>query len=273
MSFVATLGIRGLSDIRRLTAVAAVLAAVALAGCNDNVIGLDPNPAGSTSGGGTNPVNDPGDCGGEAVDLDSALRIVTDPIGCPGAVNTLWYEQLGSTWTPMTIVEYHDGELPAVACATPDTTPDDFAYNALYCPEDDTIAYSIEFMTDLYNQGGAAYPLFVLLHEVGHRETHLSGTVGVVSRAEENQADCIAGFEAKFADQANRIDIGDAIGGALLFFQLGDTQGGWFDEEAAAAPDAHGTPLQRAESLGSGYLRDLDVCHRIGQSPIGSVLF
>jgi predicted metalloprotease len=244
-----------------------VAATAALVGCS----GLDPTQQESSPPGGAGTAGNPGDCGGKAVDLDTALRVVTDPIGCPGAVNTLWSEQLNGAWTPTTFVEYHDGDIPPIACATQDASADDFADNALYCEADDTVAYSVEFMEELYQQGGAEYPLFVLLHEIGHRANAHADAVGAISLAEENQADCDAGVEARYANRAARLDIGDALQGGLLFFGLGDTRGGWFDNEANAEPDAHGTPRQRAQSFTFGYLRGLDTCRDLGQSQTGAV--
>jgi predicted metalloprotease len=208
-------------------------------------------------------------CGGPATDLGSTLKIITDPAGCPGGSNTFWRGQLGGAWTEPKIIGYHNGEVPAVACAPADSKPSDFANNALYCPSDDTLAYSVEFMADLAATN-PDYPLFVLLHELGHRATHISSSEGAVSRAEENQADCLAGLQTKFADDAHRLNLLDAAGGALLFYQLGDTRGGWFDQEAMA-PDAHGTPRQRAQAFAFGYFRDLGYCQKLGKSPTGSV--
>jgi uncharacterized protein len=215
-----------------------------------------------------------GRCGGSARDLDSALRIMTDPIGCPGAINTLWRQKLGNAWTPARFVPYRDGEVPKDACGAQSANADDFADNALYCRLDDTVAYSVDFMAALFRQGGPTYPMFVLMHEIGHRANRVADAVGVVSRAEENQADCVAGYEAKFAHDADRLPLRDVLGGALLFYGLGDTRDrGWFDREAATAPGAHGTPRQRAQAFGFGYLRSLDVCRRLGRSATGSVLF
>jgi predicted metalloprotease len=160
--------------------------------------------------------------------------------------------------------------VPAIACAAADSDPAEFAENALYCPADDTIAYSVEFMSELAAMD-PNYPLFVLLHEIGHRATNIADTVGAVSRSEENQADCLAGLQTKFADDAGRLNLLDAAGGALLFFQLGDTRGGWFDNEAATASDAHGTPRQRVQSFTFGYFRDRGYCKELGQSQTGSV--
>ncbi len=243
-------------------AVLLVLAVGAFAGCAD--VGTPENSI--APAGGQVALT----CGGRATDLRSALLIVTDPAGCPGGVNTFWGARLGDAWTPPKIVGYRNGEVPAIACAARGSDPAAFADNALYCPVDDTIAYSAEFMAELAAMD-PNYPLFVLLHEIGHRADRIAGTVGAVSRAEENQADCLTGLQTKSADDAGRLDLLDAAGGALLFFQLGDTRGGWFDQEVATAPGAHGTPRQRVQSFTFGYFRDIAYCRGLGESPTGSV--
>lgn len=242
-----------------------------LTGCNpvDSATAL--TTASPTSGnGGTasgEPATDPS-CGGPATTEDGALKVVTGPIGCPGAVNTFWSQKLGSVWTAPRFIPYRDGEIPGDACGAQDTNADDFKGNAFYCRLDDTVAYSQDFMATLYRQGGPSYPMFVLMHELGHRATRLTHRVGVVSRAEENQADCLAGSEAKFANDAKRLPGTDVLKGAALFFSLGDS---WFHKESPSDPDAHGRPEQRALAFGTGYAHDIDKCFTIGQSASGSV--
>ncbi|MBL7497223.1 neutral zinc metallopeptidase [Frankia sp. CNm7] len=257
---------------RRLAAIAAITVSVLfsagmLAGCGPE----DLDSSGTTTGESAAPV-DPA-CGGSAdQDLESALKVITGPNGCPGATNTFWSQQLGGVWTEPRIISYRDGEIPDSACGTESDDPNDFASNAFYCTLDDTVAYSEDFMASLYEQGGATYPMFVLMHELGHRASTLSGQEGVVSRSEENQADCLAGAQAKFTHDAGRLPGGDIISGFGLFIQLGDQGGQWFSlGEPNVDPDAHGNPSQRAAAFGTGYLRDVDKCFEIGQSADGGI--
>jgi predicted metalloprotease len=211
-------------------------------------------------------------CGGKAVDLNSALRILTDPIGCPGAVNTFWHNTLGSAWTAPRFLSYSDGQVPADACGRQVGDPKQFADNALYCSLDDTVAFSTDFMQEMISLGGPTFPVFVLMHELGHRADRISDTVGVITLSEENQADCDAGLTTRFADKAKRINLSDAVGGAKLFFSLGDTRGGWFQQEASSPDDdAHGAPVQRAHAFSNGYFRSVGICRRTGASASGSV--
>nr|WP_232303964.1 neutral zinc metallopeptidase [Pseudofrankia sp. DC12] len=251
-------------------ALAAISVSVALSvgmltGCNpvdSTTVASTTSPA---STGGT--TADPS-CGGPATTEADALKVITGAVGCPGGVNTFWSQQLGSVWTTPRFIVYRDGEIPADQCGAQDKNADDFKGNAFYCRLDDTVAYSQDFMARLYKQGGPSYPMFVLMHELGHRVTRLTNRVGVVSRSEENQADCLAGTEAKFTHDAKRLPGVDVAKGSVLFFSLGDS---WFHKESPSDPDAHGTPDQRAAAFITGYTHDVKKCFALGQSQTGSV--
>jgi predicted metalloprotease len=199
---------------------------------------------------------------------DGAIKVITGPIGCPGGVNTFWAQHLGKVWTAPRFVVYRDGQIPPDQCGAQSKNADDFKGNAFYCRLDDTVAYSQDFMASLYKQGGPSFPMFVLMHELGHRASRLTNRVGAVSRSEENQADCLAGTEANFVHGAGRLPGTDVAKGVVLFFSLGDS---WFHRESPSDPDAHGQPQQRAAAFGIGYAHDLDRCFQLGQSPNGSV--
>ncbi len=208
---------------------------------------------------------------GVAHDLDSTLAILTDPADCPGSVNAFWTGQMGAKWTAPTFVAYDDGQVPQDACGTADGSASDFSDNAFFCPTDDTVAYSRELLSGLYQKGGPFLPVVVLMHELGHRADHILGVTGPISRSEENQADCSAGVETAFARTAHRLPFTDVLGAAKLLFQLGDTR--HFGSELASSPDAHGTPAQRLIAYSRGYLQDkISVCRTIGQSATGSVV-
>ncbi|MCK9898683.1 neutral zinc metallopeptidase [Frankia sp. Cpl3] len=210
-------------------------------------------------------------CGGRIESNEDVTTLITEPADCPGSVNGYWRGQLGTSWSQPHYVPYRNGEIPAIACAEGVDDPRVFADNALYCTLDDTVAYSMDFMAQLSQTGGPSYPAFVIMHELGHRADKLSGTLGPVSRAEENQADCHAGSQARYAVDAGRLTSNEAVNGSMLFYSLGDTRGGWFDQEGSSAPDAHGTPAQRAQSFSLGYQQGITTCRHIGQSPDGSV--
>ncbi|MBL7493411.1 neutral zinc metallopeptidase [Frankia sp. AgB1.9] len=240
-----------------------------LSGCNpvdSTTTASTTSPAAAPGGSGGTAAGS--DCGGAATTEADALKVITGPVGCPGAVNTFWAQQLGSVWTAPRFVVYRDGQIPDDQCGAQDRNADDFKGNAFYCRLDDTVAYSQDFMARLYQQGGPSFPMFVLMHELGHRVSRLTNRVGVVSRSEENQADCLAGTEAKFSHDAKRLPGVDVAKGSVLFFSLGDS---WFHKESPSDPDAHGTPDQRAAAFLTGYRHDTGKCFALGQSTSGSV--
>ena len=207
--------------------------------------------------------------GGVAHDVDSTLAILTDPAICPGSVNAYWKSQLGDKWTEPVFIPYRDGEVPQDACGTAGSNPDSFADNAFYCPKDDTIAYSRDLLNSLYKSGGPYLPVVILEHELGHRAAQLGGYVGVISRSEENQADCSAGVTTAYARTAHRLPFSDVIGAARVLYKFGDKRN--FGNEIALSTNAHGTPAQRVIAFGRGYFQNLDACKSLGQAPTGSV--
>jgi predicted metalloprotease len=212
----------------------------------------------------------PPGCGsGQAHDLESALRIIKDGPECPGSTNQFWQQQLGDRWTPPEFVSYDDGSLPDSKCAE-GGSPNDFSDNAFYCPLDDKVAFSNQLMDRLFTQGGPYLPVVVLEHELGHRANRIAHMVGVVSRSEENQADCEAGANTKFSVAAGRLPVTDALKSAKLLFELGDVSN--FGDETANNPGAHGTPPQRLTAYGRGYFQGLAICDSLGRSPTGHTL-
>ena len=211
----------------------------------------------------------PPGCSGMAVDLKTTVAVLTDGAQCPGSVNSYWTEQLGAKWTEPTFIAYRDGEIPETECAEGSSDPDDFADNAFYCPLDDTISYSEDLLDELYEQGGPYLPVVVLEHELGHRASKIAGTVGVISRSEENQADCLAGVTTAYARTAQRLPLSDVVSAAKLLYRLGDTRN--FGTQNADSPDAHGNPAQRVVAFGRGYFQDIDTCHALGESKTGAV--
>jgi predicted metalloprotease len=239
-------------------------------GSSSQVTGTAP-PPGTASATPSPAASLPAGChGGVADSVDTTLAILTDPSDCPGSVNAYWTSQLGSKWTDPVYVPYRDGEIPDNACGKePGAVADDFADNAFYCPDDNTIAYSRDLLDSLFKKGGPYLPVVVLEHEAGHRANDIAGTVGAVSRSEENQADCDAGLTTAFARTAGRLPLSDVIAAGKLLYDLGDSEK--FGAEMADSPDAHGTPAQRAIAFTRGYFQQLSTCRKLGESDNGSV--
>jgi predicted metalloprotease len=239
---------------------------LAVTGCGAVTTGTARAPSATPSADST-PQGVPAGCGsGQARDLDSTLRIIKDGPDCAGSTNRFWQQQLGSRWTPAKFISYDDGHLPDSKCAE-GGAPADFADNAFYCPLDDVVAFSNQLMDRLFANGGPYLPVVVLQHELGHRANHLGHTVGVVSRSEENQADCEAGATTHFAENAKRLPLADVFRSAGLLFKLGDVSN--FGDETANDPGAHGTPPQRLFAFTRGYVQGIGICDDLGRNPTG----
>ena len=113
-------------------------------------------------------------------------------------------------------------------------------------------------------------PVVVIMHEFGHRANTLSGRTASSSRREENQADCEAGAQTRFARNAGRLPSADVARAASLFFSLGDVP---FINGERRGTGAHGSPPERLASFMAGYRGSddhrLDPCGQIadGASP------
>jgi len=256
----------------RVRLAALLLVAPLVAGGCSVSTSSDANRTDTTTGGGTTgSAAGAGTCStGLARDLDSALAILTDPPGCAGSLNSYWRQQLGSRWTPVRFIGYEDGDVPSDACGAQVRDPRELADNAFYCPQDDTIAYSKNLLSQLYETGGPYLPVVVLEHELGHRANALADVVGVVPRAEENQADCDAGVTTKYARKAGRLPFSDVVSSAQLLYKLGDRRR--FGQEQATDPSAHGTPGQRLVAFTKGYTFGLGSCRKLGQREDGKTL-
>ncbi len=264
--------ISGVSSAMRVGGlIAAVAIGAAACGSSKSTTSSQPSPTPSASSTATpTPSLPPGCHGGIAGDVASTVTILTDPAECPGSVNAYWKQQLGELWTEPTFIPYDDGDIPANECGErAGATAADFEQNAFYCPADGTIAYSRQLLNTLYAMGGPYPPVVVLVHEVGQRANDIAGTVGVISRSEENEADCDAGVTTAFARTAGRLPLRDVIAAAKQLYEFGDTRN--FGDEIADSPNAHGTPAQRAIAFGRGYLQKISACRTLGESPDGSV--
>lgn len=138
---------------------------------------------------------------------------------------------------------------------------DDMAYE--YCPSDDTVYIGQKMEWTLYDQFGAVAPVLVLAHEFGH---HIQATVGVPEPADsaelvqhENQADCIAGAWARWADQQRMIQYpGDLEYMDVLMTAIVEWHGGG----AANGPNqTHGSASDRVRAFELGDSSGLPACN------------
>ena len=128
----------------------------------------------------------------------------------------------------------------------------------LYCPNDHTIYFPVNFSQWLYSMGDFAIAA-AIAHEWGHSiqaQLNLLGASATIDT--ELQADCLAGAYAEYITNRSRLltlEEGDVEEGAETFFTLGDPEGTeWFD------PGAHGTGSEREAAFEMGVEQGYSAC-------------
>jgi predicted metalloprotease len=174
-----------------------------------------------------------------------------------------WEEELprlyGVELTPIAggLVPYGpEGGVPQ--CGPEPIRYEDVAGNALYCPEEDILAWDrVNLIPDLDERFGPLTVGIVMAHEYAHA-IQVRGDVRGSTLTLELQADCFAGAWA--ADVSERIDwfstegasLDQAIGG---FLELRDTIG-----VGATDPNAHGSGFDRVSAFQDGFDRGGEEC-------------
>lgn len=126
-----------------------------------------------------------------------------------------------------------------------------------YCPIDSTVYVGQEQLWLFYHELGAVSPVVGLAHEYGHHLQNVRGVpnpkTGRESIQHENQADCIAGAWAEYANEQGNLEykkdlanIGD------LLTSIGSMEG---------ADRDHGTSRERKESFLIGFEGTLPACN------------
>lgn len=189
----------------------------------------------------------------------------------PDDVVSLALDDLESYWSENLPSVYGIGFEPLVGgfvpygptTATPQCGPreldyDDVAENALYCPDEDLIAWDrVGLIPQLQDDFGPLTVGIVMSHEFAHAIQARAEVEGSTLTL-ELQADCFAG--AWVADVNDRISVFDdegdsldrAIGG---FLELRDSVG-----VSGGDPQAHGTGFDRVSAFQQGYEDGNDVC-------------
>ncbi len=139
------------------------------------------------------------------------------------------------------------------------------ASGPFYCPGDRKLYLDFAFFDELrseFKAPGDFAQAYVIAHEFGHHIQNLTGIMGKVQSAGENnrlsvalelQADCYAGVWANFAAKQGRVETGDAEEAVRAAAAVGDdmiqkrTQG-------YVIPDSftHGTSQQRMQYFAKG---------------------
>ncbi|WP_436792518.1 neutral zinc metallopeptidase [Actinospongicola halichondriae] len=206
----------------------------------------------------------PGQFGDTSTDLDPRFATADDVVDL--ALDDLaayWTEQLpvvyGIDFEPLLGGEIAYGpttEIPQ--CGPAELDYDDVAENALYCPDEDLIAWDRVALTpQLQEDFGPLTVGIVMSHEYAHAiqaRAEVDGSTVTL----ELQADCFAG--AWVADVNDRIavfdDDGDSLDQAIGgFLELRDSVG-----VSGGDPSAHGSGFDRVSAFQQGYERGNDVC-------------
>jgi predicted metalloprotease len=135
-----------------------------------------------------------------------------------------------------------------------------------YCTANRTIYIGQDLVWAFYRQAGDAAPAVALAHEWGH---HLQSMLGVRyggtqagAIAFENQADCVSGAWAQYADEQGWLETDDDIGDVETLMQL-------IGSRESRARD-HGTAAERAEAFELSYEGGIAACNAyFPSSPLG----
>ena len=135
-----------------------------------------------------------------------------------------------------------------------------------YCTGDQTIYIGQDLIWAFYRQAGDAAPAVALAHEWGHHLQFLLGVSYSGTRASaitfENQADCVSGAWAKYANDQGWLETEDDLGDTETLMQL-------IGSRESRARD-HGTTAERVEAFDLSYEGGIEACNAyFPDSPLG----
>ena len=151
------------------------------------------------------------------------------------------------------------------------------ATGPFYCPGDYNLYLDFAFFDELrreFKAPGDFAQAYVIAHEFGHHIQNLTGTMGKVQRAGENnrlsvalelQADCYAGIWANFAAKQGRVDASDAEEAIKAAAAVGDDMI-QKRQQGYIVPDSftHGSSGQRMQYFTTGFKSgDMKQCQTI----------
>jgi predicted metalloprotease len=152
---------------------------------------------------------------------------------------------------PRDIVYIPAGRAARTACGTSNS----YAYE--YCPANQSIYIGQDLLWQFYAGAGDAAPAIGLAHEWGH---HLQVMLGVsaVSRGDaidfENQADCVSGAWAKYAEEQGWLESDDDLRDASrLLDAIGSAEGPGRD---------HGTTKEREAAFDAAFDNGIKACNQ-----------
>lgn len=152
---------------------------------------------------------------------------------------------------PRNIVYVARGQGARTACGVSDSG----AYE--YCPGNQTIYVGQDTLWAFYRQAGDAAPAIGLAHEWGHHLQFMLDLPAFGSESQaiavENQADCIAGAWAKFAEEKGWLEEDDDLKDAGTLLKLiGSGEGPGRD---------HGTAAERLQAFQMSYEGGIKACN------------
>jgi hypothetical protein len=135
-----------------------------------------------------------------------------------------------------------------------------------YCTGDQTIYVGQDLIWAFYRHAGDAAPAVALAHEWGHHLQYMLDVPFARTQSQaiafENQADCVSGAWASYADEQSWLETEDDVGDVETLLQL-------IGSRESRARD-HGTSAERAEAFESGFDQGIESCNAyFPDSPIG----
>lgn len=264
-------------------AVACALVGAACAPTGDvSVVRSDRMSDSTTPDDGADPATDPGDTAtttaGPVVSPDTEYEVIPGIVdfgdtapshpaydgfltAALADIEEFWAEAYpdayGARWEPLSggVHAASPGRTdPIPGCGETESTYDDVADNAFYCPDGDFIAYDdFSLLPSLVDSLGREAVAVVLAHEFGHAVQQRTDSFGQPTILLEQQADCFAGaWTARVANgESTRIGFDDAgvRGGLLAMLSVADP----LDGAGLADPQAHGSGFDRVGAFQDGY--------------------
>jgi predicted metalloprotease len=238
--------------VKLLIAVAALALTLSVAGCykSDNNDGEAPAPAATASEvQGVGQSRCPGGSleGCFTYDQMSDYMDVVTPM-----VAQFFQERYPNVAAPRDVIYVPHGQQAATPCGSVATSE---SYE--YCGANQSIYVGQDLIWEFYRNAGDAAPAIGLAHEWGHHLQVMLGLPQPRTAAQsvqfENQADCISGAWAKYADSKGWLETEDDIQDVQsLLGTIGSREGSGRD---------HGTAEERSRAFDAGFEQDLQACN------------
>jgi predicted metalloprotease len=149
------------------------------------------------------------------------------------------------------LVYIPEGRVARGACGYSDS----WAYS--YCAADGTINVGQDLLWAFYRQAGDAAPAIALAHEWGHHVQFYRGVPYARSASQsvdfENQADCLSGAWARYADEQGWLETEDDLADVGTLMRLIGS--------AESSRRDHGTTAERSQAFQVSYAGGAEACN------------